>query len=203
VPKKGRIRLSISKKKRNGTRKASSRTPSRPSAEQKKKPKKIPFVVSPSAIIGKNVKIWNYAYVGSNTKIGDNTKIGSLAHVDYNVVVGNDCKIEGLSYIAPMSRIGNNVFIGPSACLTNDPYPPSERMVGIIVEDGAVICANSVIKAGVTVGENSVVGMGSVVTKDVPRDSVVIGVPARVAYSREDYEEKRRKWNEPSLWGKI
>lgn len=155
----------------------------------------VPHLISPKAEIGKNVRIWNYAYVGANTKIGDNTKIGSLAHVDYNVVVGNDCKIEGLAYIAPLSKIGNNVFIGPSACLTNDPYPLSDKMIGVTVKDGAVICAGSVIKAGVTIGENSVVGMGSVVTKDVPPNSVVIGVPARYVYSREDYERKRLKWN--------
>lgn len=160
-----------------------------------RKRKKIPNFVSPDAKIGKNVRIWNYAYVGSGTKIGDNTKIGSLAHVDYNVAIGDDCKIEGLAYIAPMSRIGNNVFIGPSAVLTNDPYPPSQRMIGVTIKDGAIICARSVIKAGVTVGESSVVGMGAVVTKDVPRSVVVVGVPARVVYSRKEYEKKRNSWN--------
>ncbi len=155
----------------------------------------VPHLISPKAEIGKNVRIWNYAYVGPDTKIGDNTKIGSLAHVDYNVVIGSDCKIEGLAYIAPLSRIGNKVFIGPSACLTNDPYPLSDRMIGVTVKDGALICAGSVVKAGVTIGENSVVGMGAVVTKDVPPNSVVIGAPARYAYSREDYERKRLNWN--------
>jgi acetyltransferase-like isoleucine patch superfamily enzyme len=155
----------------------------------------IPHLISRGAKIGKNVRIWNYAYVGPNTSIGDNTKIGSLAHVDYNVVIGKDCKIEGLAYIAPLSKIGNKVFIGPSACLTNDPYPLSDKMIGVTVKDGALICAGSIIKAGVTIGENSVVGMGAVVTKDVPPNSVVIGTPARYVYSREDYERKRLNWN--------
>lgn len=157
---------------------------------------KVPNLISYRATIGKNVKIWNYAYVGPGTKIGDNTKIGSLAHVDYNVIVGKNCKIEGLAYIAPLSRIGDNVFIGPSACLTNDPYPLSDKMVGVKVEDGALICAGSVIKAGVVIGENSVVGMGSVVTKDVPPETVVVGVPARIVYSRKEYDAKRKEWNE-------
>jgi UDP-2-acetamido-3-amino-2,3-dideoxy-glucuronate N-acetyltransferase len=189
-------------RKKDGIKPIKKRAQSRPSGSARNQ-KLVPYLISPGAIIGKNVKIWNFAYIGPNTKVGDNTKIGSLAHVDYNVVVGSDCKIEGLAYIAPESRIGNNVFIGPSACLTNDPYPPSERMAGVVVEDGAVICASSVIKAGVTIGQNSVVGMGSVVTKDVPRDSVVLGVPARVVYSREDYEGKRKKWNESRIWGKV
>lgn len=156
---------------------------------------KVPNLISPKAKLGENVRVWNFAYVGGETSIGDNTKIGSLAHVDYNVVVGKNCKIEGLTYIAPLSRIGNNVFIGPAAVLTNDPYPMSDKMVGVKVEDGAIICARAVVKAGVTVGKNSVVGMGAVVTKDVPPDSVVVGVPARTVYTRQEYEKKRLAWN--------
>ena len=156
---------------------------------------KVPNLISAKAKIGKNVRVWNFAYVGPDTTIGDNTKIGSLAHVDYNVVVGKNCKIEGLAYISPLSRIGDNVFIGPSAVLTNDPYPLSNRMIGVRVEDGAMICAGAVVKAGVTIGKNSVVGMGAVVTKDVPPDTVVLGLPAREAYSREEYERKRIAWN--------
>jgi acetyltransferase-like isoleucine patch superfamily enzyme len=164
---------------------------------KKKTPKKaiVPNLISPKAKLGENVRVWNYAYVGADTTIGDNTKIGSLAHVDYNVVIGKNCKIEGLAYIAPLSRIGDDVFIGPGAVLTNDPYPLSDRMIGVKVEDGALICARAVIKAGITVGRNSVVGMGAVVTKDVPPDSVVVGVPARQVYSRQEYEKKRLAWN--------
>lgn len=133
--------------------------------------------------------------MGPDTIIGDNTKIGSLAHVDYNVVIGKNCKIEGLAYIAPLSRIGDGAFIGPSAVITNDPYPMSDRMIGTNVEDGAIICAGAVLKAGVTIGKNSVVAMGAVVTKDVPAETVVLGVPARVVYDRAEYEKKRLEWN--------
>ena len=108
--------------------------------------------VAPDAKLGKNVRVWHYAYVGGKTVIGDNVKIGSLAHVDYDVRVGSGTKIEGLVYIPPLSRIGKNVFIGPAAVLTNDPYPPSTKMIGVTIEDNAVIGARAVIKAGVTVG---------------------------------------------------
>lgn len=150
--------------------------------------------VSEKAKLGKNVRIWHFAYVGDNAEIGDNVKIGSLAHIDYNVRIGENTMIEGLVYIPPLSRIGKNVFIGPAAALTNDPYPPSKKMEGVIIEDGVVIGSRAVIKAGVTVGKNSVIAMGSVVTKDVPPNTVVVGVPAKVKYSREEYDKKRTKW---------
>lgn len=150
--------------------------------------------VARDARIGKNVRIWHFAYVGSRTKIGDNVKIGSLAHVDYNVRIGSGTMIEGSVYIPPMSRIGKNVFIGPAAVLTNDPYPPSKRMIGVIIEDNAVIGARAVIKAGVRIGKGSVVAMGAVVTKDVPAGKVVMGVPARVVYTRKEFDAKMKAW---------
>lgn len=152
--------------------------------------------ISEKAKIGKNVKVWHFTYIGDNTEIGDNVKIGSLVHIDYNVKIGENCLIEGAVYIPPLSRIGKNVFIGPAATLTNDPYPPSEKMIGVTIEDGAIIASRAVIKAGVTVGKNSVVAMGAVVTKDVPPNTVVVGVPAKKKYSREEYDEKRKQWLE-------
>jgi acetyltransferase-like isoleucine patch superfamily enzyme len=152
--------------------------------------------VDKTAKIGKNVRIWHYAYVGGKTVIGNNVKIGSLAHVDYGVKIGNDVKIEGLAYIPPLTVIGNGVFIGPAATFTNDPYPMSPRMVGVMVEDGAVIGARAVIRPGVKIGKNAVVAMGSVVTRDVPADTVVMGNPARIAYSRQEYDRKKKEWDE-------
>lgn len=150
--------------------------------------------ISEKAKIGKNVKVWHFAYVGDKTTIGDNVKIGSLAHIDYDVTIGDNTMIEGLVYIPPLSRIGKNVFIGPAAALTNDPYPPSGKMIGVTIKDGAIIGSRAVIKAGVTIGQNSVVAMGAVVTKDVPDNTVVAGVPAKTKYSREEYDKKQKSW---------
>ena len=150
--------------------------------------------ISDKAKIGKNVKIWHFAYVGDNVEIGNDVKIGSLTHIDYNVKIGNNTLIEGLVYIPPLSRIGRNVFIGPGAALTNDPYPPSGKLIGVTMEDNAIIGSKAVIKAGVTIGKNSVVAMGAVVTKDIPPDTVAVGVPARLKYSREEYDKKQNKW---------
>jgi acetyltransferase-like isoleucine patch superfamily enzyme len=146
--------------------------------------------------IGKNVKIWHFSYIGDNTSIGDNVMIGSLCHIDYNVRIGNNVRIEGSTYIPPWTIIGNNVFVGPATVITNDPYPPSAKMEGVIVEDDVIICARSVIKSGVTLGKGCVIAMGSVVTKDVQPHKLVMGCPAKVAYDRKEYDNKRRNWEE-------
>jgi acetyltransferase-like isoleucine patch superfamily enzyme len=146
--------------------------------------------------LGKNVRLWHFTYVGDNTEIGDETKVGSLAHIDYNVKIGKRCKIEGMVYIPPLTVIGDDVFVGPGVILTNDPFPMSTKMVGVKVEDGAIICAGAMLKAGVTVGRKAVVGFGSVVTRDVPPETVVYGNPANVQYSLEKYLEKKRRWDQ-------
>lgn len=152
--------------------------------------------ISDKANIGQNVSIWHFSYVGDNVEIGDNVKIGSLVHIDYDVKIGENTKIEGSAYIPPLSRIGKNVFIGPAAVLTNDPYPMCDKMVGVTIEDGAIIGARAVIKAGVTVGKNSVVAMGAVVTRDVPENVVVMGSPATIRKTREEYDKKQKEWLE-------
>ncbi|MCP8311083.1 MAG: N-acetyltransferase [Candidatus Methylarchaceae archaeon HK01M] len=144
--------------------------------------------------LGRNVKLWHFSYIGDGTKIGDNVTIGSLSHIDYKVKIGNNCRIEGNVYISPLTVIGSGVFIGPGVIFTNDPYPPSKRLVGITVEDGSIIGAGSTIKAGVRIGKNSVIAMGALVTDDVPPGTVVMGIPAKPSYSRTEYEKKREDW---------
>ena len=152
--------------------------------------------ISEKAKIGENVKIWHFSYVGDNAEIGNKVSIGSLAHIDYDVKIGENTRIEGQAYIPPLSRIGKNVFIGPAAVLTNDPYPMCNKMIGVTIEDNAIIGARAVIKAGVTIGKNSVVAMGAIVTKNVPENTVVIGSPASIRYSREEYDKKQKQWKE-------
>ena len=151
--------------------------------------------ISETAKIGKNVKIWHFSYIGNNSEIGDNVSIGSLVHIDYNVKIGDNTRIEGSVYIPPLTTIGKNVFIGPCATFTNDPYPMSPKMTGVVVEDGAIVGGRAVFKAGITKKKNSVIAMGAVVTKDVPPNVVVMGHPATVRYSREEYDQKKKNWN--------
>jgi len=144
--------------------------------------------------IGKNVQIWHFAYIGDDAQIGDNVSIGSLSHIDYKTVIGDNSRIAGQVYIPPLSVIGKKVFIGPAAVLTNDKYPMSKRMEGVEIRDGAVIGARSVVGSGLTIGENSVICMGAVVTKDVPPETVMMGHPAKPVYSRKEYNQKKSRW---------
>ncbi|NMJ86484.1 MAG: N-acetyltransferase [Thaumarchaeota archaeon] len=145
---------------------------------------------------GKNVTVWHFTYVGDRTRIGNNVMIGSLAHIDYDVNIGDNTRIEGMVYIPPKCRIGKNVFIGPAVVLTNDPYPPSKKWAGVVIQDNAIIGARAVIKSGIKIGKNSIVAMGAVVTKDVKANTVVMGVPAKKVpnYTLDTYNKKRKKW---------
>ena len=149
--------------------------------------------VSDLAIIGKNVKIWHGAYVGDRAVIGNNVSIGSLAHVDFDVFIGDDSRIGGCVYIPPLTKIGKNVFIAPGVTITNDHYPLSEndKLRGVTIKDNAVIGAGVIIGAGVTIGHNAVLGMGAVVTKNIPDNIVAFGNPAKMKYTRVEYDLRR------------
>gem|GEM_PF-148008 len=157
-------------------------------------------VIGRDVRIGRGSVVWNLVYIGAGAQIGEKVKIGSMTHIDYDTIIGDRTLVEGCVYIPPLSRIGRGCFLGPNVTLTNDPYPPSGRdseakvLEGVTIEDGAIIGAMACIRAGVTVHRRAVVGMGAVVTKDVPEEVVVLGNPARVHSTREEYETKRKVW---------
>jgi len=103
--------------------------------------------------------------------------------------------LSNFGYKNDLTIIGKNVFIGPAVVITNDPYPLSSKLVGVTIEDNAIIGASSSIKSGVRIGKNSVIGMGSLITKDVPPNTLVMGSPAKIHYSRKKYDKKREAWN--------
>jgi acetyltransferase-like isoleucine patch superfamily enzyme len=135
--------------------------------------------------LGKNVKIWNNSIV-FNSSIDDYTQIGSFVEVG-NAKIGKYCRIGSFSFICDGVEIGDACFIAPHVCFTNDKNPSAAKALDkkdfiplkTIVEDGVVIGANATILPGITIGMGSVIGAGSVVTKDVPAFEMWVGNPAR------------------------
>ena len=150
-------------------------------------------------IIGKNVRfgkdlvIWNYVVIGDNTKIGDGTCIGSFCDIGKNVVIGQNCIIQAHVTVSNECKIGDNVFIGPNSSLLNDKFPHSRCLTPSIIKDDVVIGGCVTVLPNVTVNENSVIAAGSVVTKDVPPETVVKGVPAKPMMTKHEYETKRKE----------
>ena len=135
---------------------------------------------------GKDVRIYDQVNL-YGCEIGDNTKIDAFVYIEEGVKIGNNVKIRPFTFIPEGVTIEDDVFIGPNVTFTNDKYPRSRgewKLLKTVVKKGASIGAGSVILPGITIGENAMVGAGSVVTKDVPPNAVVAGNPARVIEHR-------------------
>ena len=147
--------------------------------------------ISSLANIHPTVKIWRNVSIRENAQIAENCIIGQGAYVGVGVKIGRNCKVQNNALIYEPAVIEDGVFIGPAVVLTNDHFPravnsdgtiksPSDwSATGVIVRTGASIGANSVCVAPVTIGEWSLIGSGSVVTKDVPPHALIVGNPAR------------------------
>lgn len=148
------------------------------------------LAVSDDVQLGKNVKLSRFINLYGCT-IGDNTKIGTFVEIQKNAWIGNNCKIQSHSFICEGVTIEDNVFVGHGVIFINDKYPRSANSGGklqseedwevipILIKQGASIGSGTTILCNVTVGENAIIGAGSVVTKDAPPNSIVAGNPAR------------------------
>jgi UDP-2-acetamido-3-amino-2,3-dideoxy-glucuronate N-acetyltransferase len=147
--------------------------------------------VSPHASLGTEVVVWAFTQIREYASIGDRTSIGSHSYIDANVEIGSDCKIQSGALIYEGTTVGNGVFIGPGVIATNDRTPRAVNDDGSMrdrsdwsqesttILDFASVGAGAVLVAGVTIGESSMVAAGAVVTRDVPANALVAGVPAR------------------------
>lgn len=123
---------------------------------------------------GHNVLIREYTYIGNRVSIGTSTII------EGNCIFGHDISIQSMVYIPTGTIIQSGVFIGPNVVLTNDKYPPSNKLRAPVIQKNASIGANSTLLPGVCIGEGALVAAGSVVTKDVPDNMMAIGLPAKI-----------------------
>ena len=141
--------------------------------------------------LGKDVKIFDFVNL-YGCSINDNTKIGTFVEIQKNASIGKNCKISSHTFICEGVYIEDNVFVGHNVTFINDKHPRSVNEDGTMqseanwevietfVKKGASIGSSSTILCGVTIGENAIVGAGAVVTKDVPPNTIVAGVPAKV-----------------------
>lgn len=143
-----------------------------------------PTAIVESENVGEETKVWAYSHICKNAKIGKNCVIGEGVYVGPNVSIGDNVKIQNHSLIYEGVTIEDNVFIGPNVVTTNDIYPRAQgawddRFRKTLFKKGCSIGANSTIVCGITIGENSLIGAGSVVTKDVLENVLVYGNPAK------------------------
>ena len=133
--------------------------------------------------IGKNTNIWQFCVVFPDAKIGDNCNICTNVLIENDVVIGNNVTVKCGVQLWDGVTLEDNVFIGPNVTFTNDLFPRSKlhpkEYLKTIIKKGASIGANSTIVCGHTIGENALIGAGSMVTHDVPAGEVWYGNPAR------------------------
>jgi acetyltransferase-like isoleucine patch superfamily enzyme len=141
--------------------------------------------------LGKNVRLSKFINL-YGCEVGDETKIGAFVEIQKNASVGKCCKISSHTFICEGVLIEDNVFIGHGVTFTNDSYPRATSVEGVlqteadwkvertVIKKGASIGSGATILSNTNIGENAIVGAGSVVTKDVPPNSIVAGNPAKI-----------------------
>lgn len=147
--------------------------------------------IAPTVKLGRDVKLSKFINL-YGCEIGDETKIGAFVEIQKNAKIGNRCKISSHTFICEGVTVEDNVFIGHGVIFINDSYPRATTAEGglqterdwrvekTVVKKGASVGSGCTVLANITIGENALVGAGSVVTKDVPPDTIVAGNPARV-----------------------
>jgi acetyltransferase-like isoleucine patch superfamily enzyme len=156
--------------------------------------------ISPDVKLGKDVKLSKFINL-YGCEIGDESKIGAFVEIQKNAIVGKRCKVSSHTFICEGVTIEDNVFVGHGVTFINDSYPRSTTASGelqteadwkverTLVKRGASIGSGTTILSNLYIGENAIVGAGSVVTKDVPANTVVAGNPARVLRSIKEVVE--------------
>jgi UDP-2-acetamido-3-amino-2,3-dideoxy-glucuronate N-acetyltransferase len=150
--------------------------------------------VAPDVKLGKNVRLYGFVNL-YGCEIGDDVKIGTFVEIQKGAKIGNRCKISSHTFICEGVTLEDEVFIGHNVTFTNDLYPRATNADGQLQTEADWKCIPTLVKrrvsigsgatllCGITIGENAMIGAGSMVTKDVPPGAVVVGNPARIVKS--------------------
>jgi UDP-2-acetamido-3-amino-2,3-dideoxy-glucuronate N-acetyltransferase len=153
-----------------------------------KETKKVDFFIHPLAEvqtkkIGDKTNIWQFCVILKNATIGGNCNVSSHTFIENDVIIGDSVTVKCGVYLWDGLKIEDHVFIGPNVTFTNDKYPRSkkypQKFQTTLIKEGASIGANATILGGVYIGEKSMIGAGSVVTKNVPDGELWMGNPAK------------------------
>jgi acetyltransferase-like isoleucine patch superfamily enzyme len=154
-----------------------------------------PYVqIAPNVKLGRNVRLFGFANL-YGCELGDDVKVGPFVEIQKGVKIGNRCKISSHSFLCEGVVLEDDVFVGHNVTFTNDRFPRATNANGqlqteadwnclpTLVKRGASIGSGVTLLCGITIGENALIGAGSVVIRDVPPDAVVVGNPARTIRS--------------------
>jgi len=154
-------------------------------------------VIYGSSSIGNNFSSGHHVLIREHTSIGNDVSIGSFSNIEHHVIINDNVRIHSNVFVPEHTILEKGCWIGPNVVFTNALFPNAEKtkenLSGCIIQENARVGANSTILPGISIGKNSLVGAGSVVTKDVPPDSVVVGNPAKVIKNIRDL-----KWKDDS-----
>jgi UDP-2-acetamido-3-amino-2,3-dideoxy-glucuronate N-acetyltransferase len=157
--------------------------------------------IAPDTTLGKGAKVHNFVNL-YGCEIGENTKIATFVEIQKGAKIGKNCKISSHTFICEGVTIEDNVFVGHNVTFINDLFPRATTEDGTLQTDDDWVCVPTLIKrgssigssatllCGITVGENAIIGAGSVVTKDVPPNTIVAGNPARILRKTESHTER-------------
>jgi len=134
--------------------------------------------------IGNGTTIWQFVVILEGAKIGSNCNINCHTFIENDVIIGDNCTLKSGVYLWNGIEINDNVFIGPNVTFTNDKYPisrlPPNKFLKTTIEKDVSIGANCTILPGITIKRNALIGAGTVVTKDVPENAIVVGNPGEI-----------------------